>query len=566
MDSRFEIHDTNQITSKNSTQEQQNMSFSKPTETLTSTDLPSVVFANRRFGSDTSLMVARPGKLFWKFPLFWFTVPEGFYALVTRHGAIDEYKSSDGSKTPVWPAGVHMGPPWLKVSHLVTKQSMIFNTPVQGCKTKDNVTVEIDIALVLRVMGDSKRPGDDPWNVYKFVHGVTARGLERQLNDAQSEAVRTLARSMTHTEVFGLRSVSQTELTAFKRSIVASRDPALSPVTFVESEIVLDPVQEEKVPEDDEDEEDDRDLIGEHDELDPLEAGFNTEAGASVTQMMKTRLNRQFKPQGIEITDVIIQQITLPDEIQSQMSNKTMVISQNAEQRMQQRFDLLSLHQTEAIKTLQQKHKEMKEELTEDGKLKELKEKLALKEQNVNANRVLSQIRSEREAELSRLLASSDERVQKIRDKTKLASEEVKQKSEAEATKLEVTAAAEVIELRAKAQLEFTKLRAQADKALFHAEGVSAPLMRTLNDHTTELKKYDAQQKLASNDKLIITGTTGGEAANRLILTEAALKGARTSEIQSKNTSSVLSQLAVASGNAQVRLNMWDDQGAPALQ
>jgi len=97
------------------------------------------------------------------FPLFWFTIPEGFYALVTRHGAHQDYVDSKGKKSPVWPSGLHLGPPWLKVSHLVTKQAILFNTQIKGCKTKDNVTAFIDVSIILRVMGDDpeKTPGDD---------------------------------------------------------------------------------------------------------------------------------------------------------------------------------------------------------------------------------------------------------------------------------------------------------------------------------------------------------------------------------------------------------------------
>lgn len=58
----------------------------------------------------------------------------------------------------VWPAGFHMGMPWrLRVSNLVTKQNVVFDLPVKGCTTKDNVTVEIDVAIVFRIMGDKTR-------------------------------------------------------------------------------------------------------------------------------------------------------------------------------------------------------------------------------------------------------------------------------------------------------------------------------------------------------------------------------------------------------------------------
>lgn len=36
-------------------------------------------------------------------------------------------------------------------------QSVVFDMPVKGCKTRDNVTVEIDVALVFRIMGDKNK-------------------------------------------------------------------------------------------------------------------------------------------------------------------------------------------------------------------------------------------------------------------------------------------------------------------------------------------------------------------------------------------------------------------------
>ena len=66
----------------------------------------------------------------------WFVVPDGCYALVTRFGKDMPYEGDN----PVWPAGFYWGPPWYKVSNIVTKQSVVFNMPVKGCKTQDNGT------------------------------------------------------------------------------------------------------------------------------------------------------------------------------------------------------------------------------------------------------------------------------------------------------------------------------------------------------------------------------------------------------------------------------------------
>lgn len=528
------------------------MAFNNPTESLTSVGISSVSKANRLFGEDKSLLLARPTR---RKASFWFTVPEGFYALVTRHGALEYYKDSNGEKTCVWPSGLHLGPPWLRVSQLVTKQSIVFNTPIRGCRTKDNVTVNIDVAIILRVMGE-----EDPENVFKFVHMVTARGLQQQLVDAQAEAVRTLARSMTHTEVFGIRSVSEAELTGVQRNFLGGRAPVVAPLVIGKSDD-LDIVDEEKEEEkaSESDRASDIDIIGEHDDLDPLEAGFNTETGASVTLAMKDRLNRQFVPQGVEILDVIIQQITVPSFIQEQMANKTYVISQNAEQRMQQKLDLLSLRQQQNLKSLSQKHTDLKEELIIEGKLEAHRKSLLLQQEKALGAAALLNIETRKAIHTRTITAESNREVRQVRDNTNLQATELRVKSKAEAAERCAIANAKVEQLKAKADLECAKMSAQGDKALFQAEGVTAPLIRTLNEHKTALKKYEAQEELASNKKLILTGTSGGEAANRLILIEATLNDAATNRTSASaaETSAVLSQIAVASGKAEVRLNMW---------
>jgi regulator of protease activity HflC (stomatin/prohibitin superfamily) len=111
-------------------------------------DINSVGQATELFGSDKGLLVCRPARL----TRPWFSVPDGCYALVTRFGKDLMYEGDN----PVWPAGFFWGPPWTKVSNIVTKQSVVFNMPVKGCKTQDNVTVQINLAVVFRIMGDVK--------------------------------------------------------------------------------------------------------------------------------------------------------------------------------------------------------------------------------------------------------------------------------------------------------------------------------------------------------------------------------------------------------------------------
>lgn len=167
------------------------------------TEASSIDKANRLFGAcyngNTVIIINPRPSMFRPY----IRIPEGMYALVQFQGRDLKY-AKDGVKSLVWPAGFHWAGPWAQVSHLVTKQYIVFETPIKGCKTADNVTVNIEMCLILRIMGDASK-GEDPELVGRFVYELGPNGLEVQLRAAQDEAVRALARSVQHTEVYRLR-------------------------------------------------------------------------------------------------------------------------------------------------------------------------------------------------------------------------------------------------------------------------------------------------------------------------------------------------------------------------
>ena len=152
-------------------------------ETLYTHDIFHSMTATDVFAKDAGLMVARPKR--GCMPCI--MIPHGFHALVTYNGA--EIMSPNGSY--VWGSGCKCASCLTGISHLVTKQYVVFDAPVKGCKTKDNVTVQIDVSTVFRVMGD--KPGVDNDLPRKFVHNVGPSGLEQQLKDALAEEISAFA-------------------------------------------------------------------------------------------------------------------------------------------------------------------------------------------------------------------------------------------------------------------------------------------------------------------------------------------------------------------------------------
>jgi len=80
-------------------------------------------------------------------PLCYVAVPAGMTAIVTRFGAVVEGNEEDGT----WSPGCHCFNPLNQVDKLVSKQLICFDTPVQGCKTKDMITVNIDVMIQFEI-------------------------------------------------------------------------------------------------------------------------------------------------------------------------------------------------------------------------------------------------------------------------------------------------------------------------------------------------------------------------------------------------------------------------------
>ena len=195
----------------------------------------------------------------------------------------------------------------------MTQQAIVLDLPVKACKTKDNVTVNIDIALAFRIMGNAEL-GEDPDLVRKFVHELKPRGLEQQLRDAQDEAVRALARSLVHTEIYGIRSGENTK---HIQSTAAAAGEAPNPADFRDDgddDNNLESIEEGKTMEDasfvsaetspsgilgatpvSDVGHRDETLVGTADEEDVNAAKSAVAAGVgAVSEYMKQRLNRQF--------------------------------------------------------------------------------------------------------------------------------------------------------------------------------------------------------------------------------------------------------------------------------
>jgi len=145
-------------------------------------------------------------------------VPEGVNALLAR----------GGKHIGTVSAGLHFVPPWVVVSHLVTRREIPYDAPVKEAPTRDNVRAAIDTSITFMIT--------DP---YRFVYGISASGFDQVFQAACQDALRSMVRlvssdqvnDLARQETAGLREslssdVEQYGVTITKINITDARPPA----------------------------------------------------------------------------------------------------------------------------------------------------------------------------------------------------------------------------------------------------------------------------------------------------------------------------------------------------
>lgn len=420
------------------------------------------------------------------------------------------------------------------MSHLVRKGYLVFDTPCKGCKSLDNVTIQIDIACVFRIMGNADK-NEDPNLVRKFVHEVSPRGLQQQLTDAIDEACRMLARSMKHREVYGLRNLTV-------------RGSTVEYVVDDGGHFETDEVGVEMASTD----QSSTLLVGEHDAGDETQASRAVFKGEGATARMIKLLNRQFQPQGVQITDVMITDVQLPTEIVQQMTNKTLVISSNAQEIMTQQFEMQDLNFSEDLKLMTQSFEEDRLKEKQDGEQKRNEVAVNLKSMKAQEDKKLRLMVEENQVLLQSIDAEADLEVTMLVQERNRITSELAAQSKAKAAAIQAEADLYCVEKLSEAKLEVERNDAKAMEITADAEGTIAPLLKEYNIHETNLRKLKVFSSLSSNDHMLITPSDNKDVQTMLLCDEILSSRASTGSV---TRAEMLSELMLMKAGGQVAMN-----------
>lgn len=242
----------------------------------------------------------------------------------------------------------------------------------------------------------------------------------------------------------------------------------------------------------------------------------------------------------------MIKSISLPDDIASQMTDKTMVISKQAAQRMTHQSAMQSNRMEQGVATMMQRFHEQREQELTTGREILNAEQVKLNDAKAEAKKIEANIREEANVKIDNLLAKNALEVQRIKDRMYETVSKITAEAEREAAELLANTKVETETIVAAARLEKARNEAKAAQIISKAEGKIAPWIEKKKEHQTMVKQMDVYKRLANNKNLVISGSSDGD-TNLVAVADAILQNTDSNQ---SSRSAIMAELAILSKGA----------------
>ena len=186
---------------------------------------------------------------------------------------------------------------------------------------------------------------------------------------------------------------------------------------------------------------------------------------------------------------MIITDVILPTTIVDQMAAKTMVISQNAAQKMNQEFEMLTLKQNEEVETLKQKNKEEREKEKQSGDMEVNEVQVQLDKMKAETKVRLAALKQESKVRVQTLNADGNLEVTKLAAEKERVLKDLHARAVSEAAQLKAETDLYEQETVSAARLTAARNEAASQELMAKAEGVAAPYVEARKQFETRQKQ-----------------------------------------------------------------------------
>lgn len=425
-------------------------------------DAAMLMGANDRVGNEKRTpMVLVPNRNSCK---LWVVIPEGFHALMTSHGRF----------IGIWKPGFHMARPWERVSHLVTMQYVVFDSPVKECPTMDNVMVEIDVSVVFHVK-------DTELDVENFVYKLGPERLDAMLKAYQEEAVRDMARHKKYSNIYDLMDTDELMLPQ-GNDMGAEAGELQAEGTNMDDEGV------------------------EMAKLGEVVDSHNFELSKQL-ENTKRQMNDRLGIYGIFIKDVTITNVILPPTFRVQMEEATTFESRNIKLAAEQEYNILCIEDKERRNQAKQRLGEEKAEAVSKNKQRMAEENKVTDLFKAGTSALVADIEEKMDADVREIKVNSELRVAQLTKAKDLELSSIAAEAEAEVATIKSEMTSYVLTHEAEAQVRIAECNASALALIAKAEDIAATKLKAKRDFEAKMAQLRILKNLASNGQVSLSTT-----------------------------------------------------------
>ena len=238
--------------------------------------------------------------------------------------------------------------------------------------------------------------------------------------------------------------------------------------------------------------------------------------GMNSEDMLLT-LNDKLNPYGIQIDQVTIASVHLPEDVAAHMQSTTAFEAKQQLLQKQHMYDIKVLGDAQYVLTVEQARANeraragevaKKQRQATEQQIEELEAKLQkqLEAAKASLNDKVAEIKAQCDLEIGRIDAEREKLVVQAQEEGKRAQMKIRLESETEVQRVRATTLSKIAEIRAEA----LSVRAKA-------EGYAGERLKRKREHELELERLEMLKSLAENPNTFISGEVGENAIAQLV-------------------------------------------------
>jgi len=226
--------------------------------------------------------------------------------------------------------------------------------------------------------------------------------------------------------------------------------------------------------------------------------------GAESEDMIRS-LNDKIKAYGVMIDQVTIANVTLPGNIAVAMQSETTFESKQTEQRKKQEYELKVLNDNNFALRVKQDRDNERKKVVEEAKRQRILITQEIQQIEATAERVLAEIQSAQQYEVSKIQAEAKNECKKIEAEKDRIVLETKAKGESEVSKMVAETEKYTRQVKAGAKVVVAENNAKATELLGDAEQKAAEKLKARRKFDLEMENVQVWNSLANNSNILIS-------------------------------------------------------------